>query len=713
MLNGPKIMALVLLLITTSVSALGIGEITLSSQLNQNLEAKIPLIIAPGEKISNLIVKLAPPEKFTEAGVTWTPFLPKIKFETITGANNSTIIKLTSNEAVKEPYLNFLLQVLWQNGSLYREFTVLIDPPASYNPQPVSSASDQLISNYTSLIQSPELDTSVYGPTNKNDTLWKIAEQTSLQANVSVEQMMLAIYAANPRAFYKENIHALLAGIKLKIPEREIALKISRKRALEEYYLQTAAWKNLQAPLSNEPPLSTQTLPDKQLTLTAPSQEEALDTEVITSQSKKIADQNKDEIQTTNLVKEIVRTDAFLDNELKIRILTLEKQLSDMQQMLASKDQQLVALQAQLQVKASPPFGEVKKSLPLPNNFPITQTESGQKKSDNTLVIFIVFSAITLALTGWLLWRKHMKQSTKSDISASSNVIFDVSNTTQTDSEKIPPFFDETTIDATDKADKDQNEINPLAIADIYLAYGRYEQAEELIRDEIKDNPDNDELLLKLLEIYYLANKMEAFEAFAAKLASAGRKKDVEFWRTVTQMGSEICKDSVLFNHQFPIENIPHEIRDIPITHGDYLPMVTPVSNILSDNSVINHDQNQSNSVEFDISSPVLKQNEDEIGNTSVINQNDEASSLNNSNTNNPLQRNFYGTPIGSQINNEQMTHFDLTDMDEMETKLDLAKAYIDMSDIGSAKEMIAGVIMKGTEQQQLIAKNLLQDLKL
>jgi FimV-like protein len=206
---------------------------------------------------------------------------------------------------------------------------------------------------------------------------------------------------------------------------------------------------------------------------------------------------------------------------------------------------------------------------------------------------------------------------------------------------------------------------------------------------------------------------MEAFEAFAAKLASAGRKKDVEFWRTVTQMGSEICKDSVLFNHQFPIENIPHEIKDIPITHGDYLPMVTPVSNILSDNSVINHDQNQSNSVEFDISSPVLKQNEDEIGNTSVINQNDEASSLNNSNTNNPLQRNFYGTPIGSQINNEQMTHFDLTDMDEMETKLDLAKAYIDMSDIGSAKEMIAEVIMKGTEQQQLIAKNLLQDLKL
>jgi FimV-like protein len=128
---------------------------------------------------------------------------------------------------------------------------------------------------------------------------------------------------------------------------------------------------------------------------------------------------------------------------------------------------------------------------------------------------------------------------------------------------------------------------------------------------------------------------------------------------------------------------------------------------------VINHDQNQSNSVEFDISSPVLKQNEDEIGNTSVINQNDEASSLNNGNTTNPLQRNFYGTPIGSQINNEQMTHFDLTDMDEMETKLDLAKAYIDMSDIGSAKEMIAEVIMKGTEQQQLIAKNLLQDLKL
>ena len=51
-----NIIALVSLLLTTSASALGIGEISISSALNQNLDAKIQLVIAPGEKVANLTV---------------------------------------------------------------------------------------------------------------------------------------------------------------------------------------------------------------------------------------------------------------------------------------------------------------------------------------------------------------------------------------------------------------------------------------------------------------------------------------------------------------------------------------------------------------------------------------------------------------------------------------------------------------------------------
>lgn len=107
-----------------------------------------------------------------------------------------------------------------------------------------------------------------------------------------------------------------------------------------------------------------------------------------------------------------------------------------------------------------------------------------------------------------VLWRRYKQNSsTITDIFASSNSTLDEKNTTNPDGKKIAPFFDDVDLENTNKIDMSQNEINPIAVTDIYLAYGRYQQAEDLIRDEIEDHPDNDELLVKLLEIYYLANK--------------------------------------------------------------------------------------------------------------------------------------------------------------------------------------------------------------
>ncbi|MDD1613441.1 MAG: fimbrial protein FimV, partial [Methylococcaceae bacterium] len=128
MRNLTKTLAVVSLLAPSSGYSLGIGDIKLHSALNQNLDAEISLVVSSGEKASDIKVNLAPPDKFDEAGVSWTSLLSKIKFETIVGANGSVIIKLSSREAVTEPFLDFLLEVSWPKGSLYREFTVLLDP---------------------------------------------------------------------------------------------------------------------------------------------------------------------------------------------------------------------------------------------------------------------------------------------------------------------------------------------------------------------------------------------------------------------------------------------------------------------------------------------------------------------------------------------------------------------------------------------------------
>ena len=95
----------------------------------------------------------------------------------------------------------------------------------------------------------------------------------------------------------------------------------------------------------------------------------------------------------------------------------------------------------------------------------------------------------------------------------------------------------------------------------------------------------------------------------------------------------------------------------------------------------------------------------------------DKSSYFNGNFTNDSLDRNFYFDRPISGLNGEDFDQqgvlevFDLTDMDELETKLDLAKAYIDMSDPDAANDMACEVLEKGSVEQKKIAQALLNDL--
>ncbi|NOS89980.1 MAG: fimbrial protein FimV, partial [Methylococcaceae bacterium] len=227
MRNLTKTLAVMSLLAPVSGYSLGIGDIKLHSALNQNLDAEIALVLSAGESPSDIKVSLAPLDKFSEAGVPWATFLSKIKFTTVSSTNKSVVVRLTSRDAVKEPFLDFLLEVKWPKGSLYREFTVLLDPPAAYQPATIpvftpttesaQAEQRQITANRTTnaVPQTALSDATEYGPTKRNDTLWRVAERAK-QTGFSVEQMMVAMYEANPDAFYQQNVHALLAGKTLK-----------------------------------------------------------------------------------------------------------------------------------------------------------------------------------------------------------------------------------------------------------------------------------------------------------------------------------------------------------------------------------------------------------------------------------------------------------------------------------------------------------------
>ena len=126
---------------STASLALGLGDITVHSALNQPLKADIALVDVAGLSESELSVRLATADEFSRAGVERVFFLNDLKFTPILRGNRN-MIRVTSSKPVNEPFLNFLVQLNQPNGHLLREYTVLIDPPGSPGIVPATDEPD-------------------------------------------------------------------------------------------------------------------------------------------------------------------------------------------------------------------------------------------------------------------------------------------------------------------------------------------------------------------------------------------------------------------------------------------------------------------------------------------------------------------------------------------------------------------------------------------
>ncbi len=126
-----------LTLLPLSVQALGFGGIKLKSSLNEKLNAEVPLLSANASDVQSLTIKLATEEAFLRSGIDRTALLNKLKFK-VKQRSDEYYIHVTTSETVREPFMNFLLELNWKNGRMLREYTMLIDPPGRGAPQPVA-----------------------------------------------------------------------------------------------------------------------------------------------------------------------------------------------------------------------------------------------------------------------------------------------------------------------------------------------------------------------------------------------------------------------------------------------------------------------------------------------------------------------------------------------------------------------------------------------
>lgn len=123
-----------------SVQALGFGGIKLKSSLNERLNAEVALLSASSNDVQSLTINLATEEAFLRAGIDRTALLNKLKFKVKQRANGDYYIQVTTTETVREPFMNFLLELNWKNGRMLREYTMLIDPPSRAPKQAAAPA---------------------------------------------------------------------------------------------------------------------------------------------------------------------------------------------------------------------------------------------------------------------------------------------------------------------------------------------------------------------------------------------------------------------------------------------------------------------------------------------------------------------------------------------------------------------------------------------
>ena len=138
--NLTRVWPLLVLAFAGEVWALGLGDIRLSSALNEPLRAEIELLSATPEELDNLTVALASADTFERYGLDRPLYLTRVEFKILrSGSIDGNIVSVRSLNPVTEPFITFLVEATWSRGRLLREYTLLLDPP-TFAPPPVAES---------------------------------------------------------------------------------------------------------------------------------------------------------------------------------------------------------------------------------------------------------------------------------------------------------------------------------------------------------------------------------------------------------------------------------------------------------------------------------------------------------------------------------------------------------------------------------------------
>jgi len=649
--------AVLSVMLMSQACAAGLGKLTVLSGLGQPLRAEIELTAVSPQEIQSLQPKLASVEAFRQANIEFSPSLQSLRFA-IEQRGARQFIRITSVQPISEPFVDILLELNSVNGRLVREYTFLLDPPELRALQPAQIASQPSRPISTSVVQTLPIapastvvaklpngagsermeqvvQSKVAPPTPRpeaasapgaalrsrapvatrgnaastgkqyrvqgGDSLSKIANRNRSQG-VSLDQMLVALYRANPEAFINNNMNRLRAGQILAIPSAETSASVDALDAQGLVIAQAADFNDYRNKLAGQVATGT----GRKASESRQSAGGKITAKV--EESPTPANEALDKLKLSKATPELTAKTAAAQEE-KIaqekaaaeaatRVQDLEKNVNELQRLLEIKSKDLAARQKAAEsptpdvlpatpVPASPtPAASVPPATPVaaisvpasvaPVPAPVSTAAQPVKATPftppaptlaaapkpatppaesgilddpvhHTIVQGGAVLALLLGVLALLRLRRKKQQkafldTTMADDALKANSLFGSTGgqTVDTNNSVFNSSF------APNPSNLDSNEVDPVAEADVYIAYGRDAQAEEILKEALRTQPDRHAVRVKLLEIYASRKDISAFGAVATDLHGL-TKGEGEDWAQAAALGLSLDPTNSLY----------------------------------------------------------------------------------------------------------------------------------------------------------------------
>jgi pilus assembly protein FimV len=715
-----------------TVYGLGLGPMTVKSSLDQPFLAEIELVDVGSVSLKDIKVNVADPENFEQIGLERAAVLSLLSFKIEHNEAGKEVVKVESTERMSDPYIELVIDFAWPEGQLYKAYTILLDPPGyhlvsstiqgssthykSHGPHAIASESHHRVT--ASVDKTPD----TYGPTVTNENVWQIAQRYK-SSELILPQVVLSIVGANPDAFKDHNLNGLKTGVRLSIPASREMQMVNADLATSEVMAHDKAWNDKtpiehvltppytkgQAPAeSNKHQEASSYMANTASTIQAPlpssipqlipnNTTDSLPANQPSTSTVKLQSNEQDAITKAELsiaesaVESVREANALLKEQLH----SLQKQNDKLQHDLDKRAKELKVLQAQIQVLMTQ-----RKALP-------SQASSPEPAQSSSFWPYILLLLIAGGGAGFAYWYLRIRQDKPQGINDDATELKAL-NPIITTKEETPS---ETTPLKPDRALASEvlEVVHPVVSETLAIEHEESKNPDV----PVDDKTDEPELSFEPVDV----DKIESSDLDVINLdAIEPEESSIKFIPTETPEEVEIKLEAPVA----PVQDAPSK---------EETPESAPSPDFLEFESGLHHVLASSNeepskakkeapkappeeALSFDFSpSKDLKKNKED----KVMILDDEISQ-------------FFGTQNleeshveedALEISEESDEHPDaelqkdpLKSKKALDTLMALAKTYISMFDLDSARHALDEVIEHGTKKQKAEAKDLLESIK-